>query len=77
MKSSIKMILNTLKVFLLFVSFTVLFYFGMVWLNQEYQNYHRYDEPNGNAIKASGTLTAEGKDWSFLERLKLFYLSGE
>ncbi len=49
----------------------------MVWLNQEYQNYHRYDEPNGNAIKASGTLTAEGKDWSFLERLKLFYLSGE
>ena len=23
----------------------------MVWVNQEYQSYHRYDEPQGTAIK--------------------------
>ncbi|WP_108672326.1 YqzK family protein [Peribacillus acanthi] len=74
MKQSIKLIMHTTKVFVLFVGFTILFYFGMVWLNQEYENYHRYDEPNGTAIKASATVEEEG---NWIDRLKLFYMSGE
>lgn len=74
MKQSIKLIMHTTKVFILFVGFTILFYFGMVWLNQEYENYHRYDEPNGTAIKASATVAEEG---NWIDRLKLFYMSGE
>ncbi|WP_409297965.1 YqzK family protein [Peribacillus sp. SCS-26] len=75
MKYSVDLLFNTAKVFLLFVSFTVLFYFGMVWLNQEYENYHRYDEPKGTAVKVSGSVHSEGGRW--MDRLLLFYKNGE
>ncbi|MBD3109596.1 YqzK family protein [Bacillus sp. AGMB 02131] len=75
MKSFIKNIWYTMKVFLLFVSFTIIFYIGMVWLNEEYQNYNRYDEPDGQAIKVSSIDKDEGSSW--FNRLKLFYLNGE
>ena len=59
MKTSIALVLHTCKVLVLFVSFTVLFYIGMVWLNQEYQSYHRYDEPQGAAIKVTKAVESE------------------
>jgi hypothetical protein len=74
-KSSIKLVLHTGKVFILFVSFTVLFYIGMIWLNQEYEDYHRYDEPKGAAIKVTKAVESPGDSW--FDRLMLLYLDGE
>lgn len=44
-------ILNTLKLFILFVCCTLLFYFGLRSLHEEYERYHRYNEPEGEAVK--------------------------
>ncbi|WP_043932884.1 YqzK family protein [Bacillus sp. EB01] len=75
MLSFCRAVYHTLKVFILFVTCTVLFYYGMMWLHEEYQNYHRYDEPKGTAVKVSSTSQASNPEW--LDRLLLFYLSGE
>ncbi|TKD70387.1 DUF4227 family protein [Pseudalkalibacillus hwajinpoensis] len=64
-----------MKVFLLFTGCTLLFYFGILWVNQEYQNYHRYDVPQGKAVKVVQMETI--KQHTFLERLGLFYQTGE
>ncbi|MBM7693186.1 hypothetical protein JOC77_002626 [Peribacillus deserti] len=75
MKYSANLIFHTAKVFILFVSFTMLFYFGMIWLNQEYEDYHRYDEPKGTAIKVSNSVQSSEGNW--FDRLLLFYKNGE
>nr|WP_295971720.1 YqzK family protein [uncultured Bacillus sp.] len=75
MKNLFSTIIKTLKVFILFTGCTILFYYGIMWLNEEYRNYHRYDEPKGSAIKV--TATGEGQDFAWLNRLILFYLDGE
>jgi hypothetical protein len=67
--------LQTIKVFILFTGCTILFYYGIMWVNEEYQNYHRYDKPEGAAVKVTNTM--EEKSSSFLDRLMLFYLNGE
>jgi hypothetical protein len=67
--------LQTIKVFIIFTGCTILFYYGIMWVNEEYQNYHRYDKPEGAAMKVTNTL--EEKSSSMLDRLKLFYLNGE
>ncbi|PKR85974.1 YqzK family protein [Heyndrickxia camelliae] len=72
--SGIRLFFKTLKVFILFTGCTLLFYYGIMWVNQEYENYHRYDEPKGTAIKVDSTNT---KDSSWVDRLLLFYLDGE
>lgn len=75
MFSFLKIGLHTLKVFILFTGCTVLFYYGIMWVGEEYQNYHRYDAPQGAALKVSNTV--QEKSPSLFERLVLFYLSGE
>lgn len=76
MKSWLKIVFQTIKVFVLFTGCTILFYYGIMWLNEEYQGYHRYDEPKGAAVKASaGGKEADSSSW--LDRLILFYLNGE
>jgi hypothetical protein len=75
MKSWFGMVMHTLKVFILFTGCTILFYYGIMWINEEYESYHRYDAPEGAAIKVSGTF--DKKEGSMLERLILFYLNGE
>lgn len=75
MKSLFGKIVHTFKTFILFVSFTILFYIGMVWLNQEYEDYNRYEEPGGTSLKVSSNQEDLDKNW--FERLKLFYLNGE
>ncbi|WP_338451732.1 YqzK family protein [Niallia oryzisoli] len=75
MKSWFKMLFRTLKVFVLFTGCTILFYYAIMWLNEEYADYHRYDEPKGSAIKVT---TVEGNNHSnWFDRLILFYLNGE
>jgi hypothetical protein len=46
-----------------------------MWVTEEYQNYHRYDEPEGSALKVSSAVKEEGS--SLIDRLMLFYLDGE
>ncbi len=75
MMSFIKVILQTIKVFIIFTGCTVLFYYGIMWITEEYQNNHRYDEPEGAALKVSNPVREENSTW--FDRLKLFYLNGE
>ncbi|WP_342432196.1 YqzK family protein [Neobacillus sp. FSL H8-0543] len=75
MVSFFKIVLQTLKVFIIFTGCTVLFYYGIMWVNEEYQGYHRYDAPEGTALKVSNTENDENPVW--LDRLILFYLNGE
>ncbi|WP_316569729.1 YqzK family protein [Neobacillus sp. YIM B06451] len=66
---------NALKVLILFIACTFLFYYGMMWVHEEYQNYHRYDKPKGAAVKVSNSLDTGNPEW--LDRLLLFYKIGE
>lgn len=75
MFSFIKIAFQTAKVFILFTGCTILFYYGIMWMNEEYQNYHRYDKPEGAAVKVSKAVREEGS--SAIDRLLLFYLNGE
>ena len=75
MISFIKIALQTVKVFILFTGCTILFYYGIMWVSEEYQNYHRYDEPEGAALKVSNAVNETSS--SLLDRLMLFYLNGE
>jgi len=72
-----KAMLNTLKVFLLFTGCTILFYYAIVWFNQEYQQLHRYDEPSGSAVKVNADNSLETEKYSWRDRIFLFYLNGE
>jgi hypothetical protein len=61
-----------LKVFLLFIICTFFFYYGLRLMHQEYNDFHRYDEPNGQAVKV---FELEDVDW--VERLSIFFRLGE
>ncbi|MRX74323.1 DUF4227 family protein [Bacillus lacus] len=63
------------KVFVLFTGFTVLFYYAIIWMNSEYENYHRYDQPEGAALRVSNMI--EDKEENIIDRLLFFYLNGE
>jgi hypothetical protein len=69
-----KTIWQTIKVFLLFTGCTILFYYSLIWFNREYDNYHRYDEPHGSAVKVS---TIESPTFEWIDRLLFFYRNGE
>ena len=75
MKKWFRMMFQTLKVFILFTGCTILFYYGIMWLNEEYTDYHRYDEPQGSAIKVTASGIDDNSTW--FDRLLLFYLNGE
>jgi len=75
MFSFIKVAMHTLKVFILFTGCTILFYYGIMFVSEEYQNYHRFDEPKGAALKVSSEVSESNPSW--LDRLMLFYLNGE
>ncbi|WFA03566.1 YqzK family protein [Bacillus sp. HSf4] len=66
---------DMIKVFVLFTGFTVLFYYAMIWINSEYENYHRYDKPEGAAMKVASMEGVDENSW--FDRLIFFYLNGE
>ncbi len=39
------------KVIVIFIGCTCLFYFGLRAIHHEYEQYHRYDQPDGPAVK--------------------------
>ncbi|MGV3489343.1 MAG: DUF4227 family protein [Tuberibacillus sp.] len=51
MKQVLGTIIDTIKVFFLFVFCTILFYFGLQWLDHNYESFHKYDEPDDGAVK--------------------------
>ncbi|MBU8907863.1 YqzK family protein [Desertibacillus haloalkaliphilus] len=77
LRSFVTVILSAIKVFILFMGCTLLFYYGILWVSKEYESYHRYDEPQGRAVKV---VQMEGTDpnthW-FMDRLLFFYHYGE
>jgi len=64
-----------MKVFLLFTGCTILFYYAIMWVNEEYENRHRYDEPKGEAVKVSTSM--EDIPYQWFDRILLFYFDGE
>ncbi|OCA92696.1 YqzK family protein [Pseudobacillus wudalianchiensis] len=70
-----KAVWRTGKVFILFTSCTLLFYSAILWIQHEYEEKHRYKEPQGEAMKVGLRLEENADQW--LERLLLFYLDGE
>ncbi len=75
MKNYLRLIFQTLKVFILFTGCTIFFYYAIMWIKEEYENYHRYDEPEGKAIEVFSY--DDGGDFGWFQRLLLFYLDGE
>ena len=66
-----RMVWDTSKVFVIFIACTFLFYFGLRVMHSEYEQYHRYDTPEGPAVKVFGA------EESLIERLNLFFRLGE
>ncbi|WP_099158428.1 YqzK family protein [Virgibacillus ndiopensis] len=66
-----RMVWDTVKVFVIFVACTFLFYFGLRIMHNEYEQYHRYDSPEGPSVKVFNA------DQSFIDRLNLFFRLGE
>ncbi len=77
MVSLIRLLWNSCKVFLAFACCTLLFYYGLLWLNGQYQDFHRYDEPEGRAVKVFQAYSDEEDGFDWIERLHLFYEIGE
>ncbi|WP_233254200.1 YqzK family protein [Salipaludibacillus keqinensis] len=64
--------------FFLFMGCTLVFYYGILWVSDEYKEYHRYDEPHGRSMKViSPSNVEEPKEMEAFERLRLFFVEGE
>ncbi len=66
-----RIIWDTTKVLIIFITCTLLFYFGIRVMHEEYEQLHRYDTPEGPAVKVFQT------EESFIDRLNLFFRLGE
>jgi hypothetical protein len=76
MRQAIKVMFDVAKVFVLFTGCTILFYFAILWINEEYQNYHRYEKPKGESVQeASGLEGSVADNW--INRMIFFYENGE
>ncbi|WP_249871923.1 DUF4227 family protein [Oceanobacillus saliphilus] len=65
-----RFIWDTVKVFIIFTICTFLFYYGLKLLHNEYEQIHRYDPPQGPAIKV---FESKG----ILERIHIIFQQGE
>lgn len=72
MKSIWSFGIEVVKLVIIFLVCTSIFYFGLTAMQLEYQNYHRYDPPEGKAIKVSNQ-----NDQSFVDRFAVFLRLGE
>ncbi|MFX3623878.1 MAG: YqzK family protein [Ectobacillus sp.] len=76
MRQAIKVIFDVVKVFLLFTGCTIMFYFAILWIHEEYQNYQRYEKPQGEAVEeVSGLEDSVADNW--MNRMIFFYENGE
>ncbi|MBM7552390.1 DUF4227 family protein [Thalassobacillus pellis] len=72
MKQVMKFVKDTMKVLIIFVLCTSFFYVALRMVHEEYERFHRYDEPQGTAVKV---FNQEQIDWT--ERLSIFFQLGE
>ncbi|MDY0408366.1 DUF4227 family protein [Virgibacillus soli] len=61
------MIFDSIKVFIIFLACTIVFYFGLRAMHSEYEQFHRYDHPDGPAVKVFNS------EEDFLNRFQLFF----
>ncbi|GIO28513.1 YqzK family protein [Ornithinibacillus bavariensis] len=66
-----RMVWDTVKVFIIFIACTFIFYFGLQIMHSEYEQFHRYDTPEGPAVKVFNS------EQSFMDRLNIFFRLGE
>ena len=66
-----QLVWDTSKVFIIFISCTFLFYFSLRIIHAEYEQMHKYDSPEGPAIKVFN------EEEHAIERLYLFFRLGE
>lgn len=72
MSKMIKIVLEMTKVLLIFVICTLLFYYVIKALHQEYEQLDRYEMPKGNAVEVF-----EQEENDLLERISIFFRLGE
>ncbi|MDG5787684.1 YqzK family protein [Evansella sp. AB-P1] len=73
----IKSMIDALWIFFIFIGCTLIFYYGILWVSDEYRDYHRYDEPKGRAVKVVQQDNIESIFEQSMERLHLFLRHGE
>ncbi|MGM8211674.1 YqzK family protein [Virgibacillus sp. W0430] len=66
-----RIVWDSVKVFVIFIACTFIFYFGLRLMHTEYEQYHRYDQPEGPAVKVFN------EEESVFDRLNLFFRIGE
>lgn len=59
MKSTMKLLLDSLRLLILFMGFTVLFFYGLKWLDHHYESYNKYDRPSDGAVKVIGPTSSQ------------------
>lgn len=69
--------LDAMTVFLIFLGCTLIFYYGILWISGEFEEYNRYDEPQGKAVKVAQLVDQDDTSQSSLNRLYLFLKNGE
>ncbi|MDC3413112.1 YqzK family protein [Aquibacillus sp. 3ASR75-11] len=72
MKRVLPFLKDAIKICIIFIGCTLLFYYGLRIMNTEYENYHRYDPPSGRAVKVF-----EHDQQSIIDRLSIFFRLGE
>ncbi|WP_160112354.1 DUF4227 family protein [Salicibibacter kimchii] len=75
MRTGARAIWNGFKILIVFTGCTAMFYYGILFVIDEYQGDERFEEPEGNAIKVFDQDS--GEDFSFRERLMYMWLHGE
>lgn len=60
-----------IKIAVIFICCTSLFYLGLQIMYAEYEQMHRYDQPEGPALKVFNT------EDGLIDRLQLFFRLGE
>lgn len=66
-----RLVLDSARMFVIFVLCTFLFYFGLQLMQAEYKEMHRYDPPSGPAVKVS--QSPQG----IVERIQLLFNQGD
>ncbi|WP_067728177.1 DUF4227 family protein [Oceanobacillus damuensis] len=62
---------DTMKIFIIFTICTFLFYYGLKLLHREYEQIHRFDPPQGPAVKV---FESQSK---LKERFHIIFQQGE
>lgn len=62
---------DCMKVAIIFICCTCVFYIGLRFMYAEYEERHYYDEPIGPAVKVSNESNY------FIDRIQLFFRLGE